>query len=59
MVLARSTWPDATVPAQARRGEFPAGLGLTLLNRSDLRDHRKIPVFDDERVFAGGKNLAD
>jgi cardiolipin synthase len=32
---------------------------LTLLNRSNLRDHRKIAVFDDERVFAGGRNLAE
>src|SRR5262249_32275144 len=32
---------------------------LTLLNRSNLRDHRKIAVFDGERVFAGGRNLAD
>src|SRR6516225_961233 len=32
---------------------------LTLLNRSNLRDHRKIAVFDDERVFAGGRNLAN
>jgi len=32
---------------------------LTLLNRSNLRDHRKIAVFDGERVFAGGRNIAD
>src|SRR5581483_6676751 len=32
---------------------------LTLLNRSNLRDHRKIAVFDGERVFAGGRNLAN
>jgi len=32
---------------------------LALLNRSNLRDHRKIAVFDGERVFAGGRNLAD
>ena len=32
---------------------------ITLLNRSNLRDHRKIAVFDSERVFAGGRNLAD
>jgi cardiolipin synthase len=32
---------------------------ITLLNRSNLRDHRKIAVFDGERVFAGGRNLAD
>jgi cardiolipin synthase len=32
---------------------------LTLLNRSNLRDHRKIAIFDGERVFAGGRNLAD
>jgi cardiolipin synthase len=32
---------------------------LTLLNRSNLRDHRKIAVFDGERVFAGGRNLAE
>jgi cardiolipin synthase len=32
---------------------------LTLLNRSNLRDHRKIAVFDDERVFTGGRNLAN
>ena len=32
---------------------------LTLLNRTNLRDHRKIAVFDGERVFAGGRNLAD
>jgi cardiolipin synthase A/B len=32
---------------------------ITLLNRSNLRDHRKIAVFDGDRVFAGGRNLAD
>jgi len=32
---------------------------ITLLNRSNLRDHRKIAVFDGVRVFAGGRNLAD
>lgn len=32
---------------------------ITLLNRSNLRDHRKIAVFDGERAFAGGRNLAD
>ena len=32
---------------------------ITLLNRSNLRDHRKIAVFDKTRVFAGGRNLAD
>ena len=32
---------------------------ITRLNRSNLRDHRKIAVFDAERVFAGGRNLAD
>jgi cardiolipin synthase A/B len=32
---------------------------ITLLNRSNLRDHRKIAVFDKARVFAGGRNLAD
>ena len=32
---------------------------VTLLNRSNLRDHRKIAVFDKTRVFAGGRNLAD
>lgn len=32
---------------------------ITLLNRSNLRDHRKIAVFDKMRVFAGGRNLAD
>jgi cardiolipin synthase len=32
---------------------------ITLLNRGNLRDHRKIAVFDNERVFAGGRNLAD
>jgi cardiolipin synthase A/B len=32
---------------------------ITLLNRSNLRDHRKIAVFDGERVFAGGRNLAN
>lgn len=31
---------------------------FTLLNRSNLRDHRKIAVFDGTRVFAGGRNLA-
>lgn len=28
-----------------------------LLNRSNLRNHRKIAVFDEARVFAGGRNL--
>jgi cardiolipin synthase A/B len=32
---------------------------ITLLNRSNLRDHRKIAVFDKVRVFAGGRNLAN
>src|SRR5436190_10874175 len=32
---------------------------ITLLNRSNLRNHRKIAIFDQERVFAGGRNLAD
>jgi cardiolipin synthase len=32
---------------------------FTLLNRSNLRDHRKIAVFDAARVFAGGRNLAN
>jgi len=32
---------------------------ITRLNRSNLRDHRKIAVFDKARVFAGGRNLAD
>src|SRR5262249_42086807 len=32
---------------------------LTRINRSNLRDHRKIAVFDGERVFAGGRNLAE
>lgn len=32
---------------------------ISRLNRGNLRDHRKIAVFDDERVFAGGRNLAD
>jgi cardiolipin synthase A/B len=32
---------------------------ITLLNRSNLRNHRKIAVFDDARVFAGGRNLAE
>lgn len=29
------------------------------LNRSNLRNHRKIAVFDGERIFAGGRNIAD
>jgi len=32
---------------------------ITLLNRGNLRNHRKIAVFDGARVFAGGRNLAD
>lgn len=32
---------------------------ISRLNRGNLRDHRKIAVFDNERVFAGGRNLAD
>ena len=32
---------------------------ITLLNRGNLRNHRKIAVFDNQRVFAGGRNLAD
>jgi len=32
---------------------------ISLINRSNLRDHRKIAVFDGERVFAGGRNLAN
>lgn len=31
---------------------------ISLINRSNLRNHRKIAVFDGERVFAGGRNLA-
>jgi cardiolipin synthase A/B len=31
---------------------------VTLINRSNLRNHRKIAVFDGARVFAGGRNLA-
>jgi cardiolipin synthase A/B len=30
---------------------------LYLVNRSNLRNHRKIAVFDDARVLAGGRNL--
>jgi cardiolipin synthase len=30
---------------------------LMFINRSNLRNHRKIAVFDDARVFAGGRNL--
>ena len=30
---------------------------ITLLNRSNLRNHRKIAIFDQERVFAGGETL--
>lgn len=32
---------------------------ISLINRGNLRDHRKIAVFDNERVFAGGRNLAN
>lgn len=32
---------------------------FTLLNRSNLRDHRKIAIFDGKQVFAGGRNIAD
>lgn len=32
---------------------------FALLRRSNLRNHRKIAVFDGERVFAGGRNLAE
>ncbi len=32
---------------------------ISLLNRGNLRNHRKIAVFDNQRVFAGGRNLAD
>jgi len=32
---------------------------ITLLNRSNLRNHRKIVVADGKRAFAGGRNLAD
>ncbi len=31
---------------------------IALITRSNLRNHRKIAVFDDARVFAGGRNLA-
>lgn len=31
---------------------------ITLANRSNLRNHRKIAVFDGTRVIAGGRNLA-
>lgn len=31
---------------------------ISLLARSNLRNHRKIAVFDGEKVFAGGRNLA-
>jgi len=30
---------------------------INLIARSNLRNHRKIAVFDDARVFAGGRNL--
>jgi cardiolipin synthase len=30
---------------------------IALISRSNLRNHRKIAVFDDARVFAGGRNL--
>ena len=32
---------------------------ITLINRGNLRNHRKIAVFDHQRVFAGGRNLAN
>ena len=30
---------------------------IALISRGNLRNHRKIAVFDDARVFAGGRNL--
>jgi cardiolipin synthase len=43
--------------AGARTAFFLPVWRINLIARSNLRNHRKLSVFDDARVFAGGRNL--
>ena len=59
ILLRAATPPTELKRAGAKTAFFLPVWRITLLNRSNLRDHRKIAVFDGVRVFAGGRNLAD
>jgi cardiolipin synthase A/B len=45
--------------AGGRLGRFMPLLHIPFRGRGNLRNHRKIAVFDDERAIVGGMNLAD
>jgi cardiolipin synthase len=50
---------EALVLAGGRVERFMPLLHIPFRGRSNLRDHRKIALFDGERAIVGGMNLAD